>query len=120
MQTMHTIHIRGPQPMFFLFRENQSIPLFTQLRFYFFKSTFMFFSRKEKNNGEKNCHSPHPESTFFNMQILHVYEIITGFSQLYFYRYDCFFAAQDGFVKKCIERERGVCGVQKQEVKRER
>ena len=60
MQTMHTIHIRGPQPMFFLFRENQSIPLFTQLRFYFFKSTFMFFSRKEKNHWEKKLSQPTP------------------------------------------------------------
>ena len=102
MQTMHTIHIRGPQPMFFYFVKIKVFLFLHSYVFTFSRALLCFFHGRKKITGKKNCHSPHPESTFFNMQILHVYEIITGFSQLYFYRYDCFFAAQDGFVKKML------------------
>ena len=43
----------------------------------------------------------------------------------YFCRYDCFFLARDGFVKKLLQREcekgrEGFCGIERWEEKRER
>ena len=109
MHIKHTFHIRGPQPRVFFYREKLKYPSFSTATLFPFQEHFYVFihGRIKITGKKKNRHSPHPESTLFNMQILYVYEITTGFSQLLFSYVWLFFAERDGFVQKVLwERER--------------